>query len=245
MGDVTESAAGVACDGVVKWFRIDKGYGFVALRDGLGDAFLHLKSLKAVGGKSAAPGAKVSVVVEQGARGMLVTRIVDIDETCAPATVSGGFRRGERDLSSAVDLTGTVKWFDDAGASASSPATITAGTCSSIARFSAPPAFRASTRARRCRCGSSRRRKGGKRSSIAMTNGSGFRSAHSSIVPTRVWTVPPLTLHGGEERHPIRIGNAHPRSGGGDHAKRGGGGSRNKRPIACVPGLDRRRGRGE
>ena len=113
VGDVTEGAAGVACDGVVKWFRIDKGYGFVALRDGLGDAFLHLKSLKAVGREFAAPGAKVSVVVEQGARGMLVTRIVDIDETCAPAPVSGGFRRGERDLSSAVDLTGTVKWFDD------------------------------------------------------------------------------------------------------------------------------------
>lgn len=109
-----EGAAGVARDGVVKWFRIDKGYGFVALRDGLGDAFLHLKSLRAVGRDSAAPGAKVSVVVEQGARGMQVTRIVDIDESCAaPTTGSRGFRRGERDLSSAVDLTGTVKWFDD------------------------------------------------------------------------------------------------------------------------------------
>ena len=43
---------------------------------------------------------------------MLVTRIVDIDETCAPAPVFGGFRRGDR-ASSAVDLTGTVKWFDD------------------------------------------------------------------------------------------------------------------------------------
>ncbi len=109
-----EGAAGVACDGVVKWFRIDKGYGFVALRDGLGDAFLHLKSLRAVGRELAATGAKISVVVEQGARGMQVTRVLDIDETCAaPTTASHGFRRGERDLSSAVDLTGTVKWFDD------------------------------------------------------------------------------------------------------------------------------------
>ncbi len=44
-----ESAGDVARDGVVKWFRIDKGYGFVALDGGVGDAFLHLKSLRAVG----------------------------------------------------------------------------------------------------------------------------------------------------------------------------------------------------
>jgi cold shock protein len=109
-----ESAGDVARDGVVKWFRIDKGYGFVALDGGVGDAFLHLKSLRAVGRESAAPGAKVSVVVEQGARGMQVIRIVGIDETCsASATGSHGYRRFERDLSSAVHLTGTVKWFDD------------------------------------------------------------------------------------------------------------------------------------
>ncbi len=105
-----EGATGMAHEGIVKWFRIDKGYGFVALGGGAGDAFLHLKSLRAVGRESAASGAKVSVVVEHGARGIQVTRIVDIDETCA---VSATSRRGGRDLSSAVDLTGTVKWFDD------------------------------------------------------------------------------------------------------------------------------------
>ena len=36
-------------EGVVKWFRSDKGYGFVALSGGMGDAFLHLKALRAIG----------------------------------------------------------------------------------------------------------------------------------------------------------------------------------------------------
>ena len=44
-----EGAKGMAHEGIVKWFRIDKGYGFVALGGGAGDAFLHLKSLRAVG----------------------------------------------------------------------------------------------------------------------------------------------------------------------------------------------------
>ncbi len=45
---------------------------------------------------------------------MHVTRIVDIDETCAvSANGSRAHGRAERDVSSAVDLTGRVKWFDD------------------------------------------------------------------------------------------------------------------------------------
>lgn len=110
---------GAAREGVVKWFRSDKGYGFVTLGRGTGDAFLHLKALRAIGRDSASPGARVTVVVDEGPRGMQVTRVVDIDEAfAAPATGSfpcGGRpnRRAERDISSAIDLTGRVKWFDD------------------------------------------------------------------------------------------------------------------------------------
>ena len=106
-------------EGVVKWFRSDKGYGFVALSGGMGDAFLHLKALRAIGRESAAPGSRVSVMVDEGPRGMQVTRIVDIDEAVAAAT-AGSFpcaaranRGAPRDVSSAIDLTGRVKWFDD------------------------------------------------------------------------------------------------------------------------------------
>jgi cold shock protein len=106
-------------EGVVKWFRSDKGYGFVALGGGMGDAFLHLKALRAIGRESASPGARVNVMIDEGPRGMQVTRVVDIDEPF-DAPTAGSFScaartniRGARDVSSAVDLTGRVKWFDD------------------------------------------------------------------------------------------------------------------------------------
>jgi cold shock protein len=118
-GERAGVSEGTAREGVVKWFRSDRGYGFVALGGGSGDAFLHLKSLRAIGRDSAAPGARMSVVVEEGPRGMHVTRILDIEEpvidSSAARSSSGAIfhRRGERELSAAVDLTGTVKWFDD------------------------------------------------------------------------------------------------------------------------------------
>ena len=106
-------------EGVVKWFRSDKGYGFVALGGGMGDAFLHLKTLRAIGRDSAAPGARISVVIDEGPRGTQVTRVVDIDEASSPP-LGGSFacaaranRRADRDIPSAIDLTGRVKWFDD------------------------------------------------------------------------------------------------------------------------------------
>jgi len=121
-GDSCNGASGSAEDfeefvreGVVKWFRSDKGYGFVALGGGAVDAFLHLKALRAFGCESAAPGAKIKAVVEHGARGMQVTRVLAIEESSTghlPFGARSG-RRDMRDLSSAVDLTGRVKWFDD------------------------------------------------------------------------------------------------------------------------------------
>ncbi|HKN26585.1 MAG TPA: cold shock domain-containing protein [Roseiarcus sp.] len=111
-------SGGVAREGIVKWFRSDKGYGFIALIGGQGDAFLHLKALRAFGRETAAPGAKVSVVVDEGPRGMQVTQVVDIDEACVAPTAGSfsstprAYRRADRDVSSAIDLTGRVKWFD-------------------------------------------------------------------------------------------------------------------------------------
>jgi cold shock protein len=97
---------------VVKWFNADKGYGFVELMDGRGDAFLHLKTLRPLGRETLPSGARLRAVVTNGARGAQVERIVDVD-------VSRLIERPERarlrpipDPSTAIDLTGRVKWFD-------------------------------------------------------------------------------------------------------------------------------------
>ncbi len=62
----------------------------------------------------AAPGVKVRVVVDEGPRGMQVARVVELDEAGA-ATTGGSLSsaaRADRGGSSAIDLTGRVKWFD-------------------------------------------------------------------------------------------------------------------------------------
>jgi CspA family cold shock protein len=107
-------------DAIVKWFRSDKGYGFVELAGGEGDAFLHLKALRAFGRDTAPAGAKLRAVVDGGPRGMQVTRIIDMNESGSAATatrsISGSGRTSrhpDRDHATAIQLTGRVKWFDD------------------------------------------------------------------------------------------------------------------------------------
>ena len=48
-------AEGVTVEAAVKWFNATKGYGFVELSDGRGDAFLHLKTLRETGAKLCLP----------------------------------------------------------------------------------------------------------------------------------------------------------------------------------------------
>ncbi len=108
-------------DAVVKWFKADKGYGFVELAGGAGDAFLHANALHAAGHDTVPAGAKLRVQVGAGAKGAQVTRVIEVD---AAGVVERPQRSIERrrsaarrvapDPSTAVSVIGKVKWFDDA-----------------------------------------------------------------------------------------------------------------------------------
>jgi cold shock protein len=98
-------------EAAVKWFNATKGYGFVELSEGRGDAFLHLKILRETGRQTLPSGAKIRVVARAGSRGAEVVRVVEID---AGNGVERTPRRPAVDPSAAFDLTGKVKWFDDA-----------------------------------------------------------------------------------------------------------------------------------
>lgn len=107
-------------DAVVKWFKSDKGFGFVELANGTGDAFLHIGALQAAGYETVPPGAKLKVTVANGLKGAQVTRVLEVDTSGAaeraPPRSFGDSGRPQRrmpDLSAAVSVTGTVKWFDD------------------------------------------------------------------------------------------------------------------------------------
>jgi CspA family cold shock protein len=113
------SATGPVVDAVVKWFNPEKGFGFVELADGTGDAFLHIAVLEATGRKSVLAGAKVRARVGQGQKGPQVTEVVEVDESTAAAQpprrhspLGARPHRAAPDLSSAIEMSGTVKWYN-------------------------------------------------------------------------------------------------------------------------------------
>jgi CspA family cold shock protein len=103
-------------------YNAEKGFGFVALSDGSGDAFLHVSALQASGIQSVAAGALVRVRVGRGQKGRQVEQVLSVSEGSPSAGVPGrspGIRRpapdGARaqvDLSSAAEVDGTVKWYN-------------------------------------------------------------------------------------------------------------------------------------
>src|SRR5277367_2507250 len=96
----------------VKWFNAGKGFGFVTLSDGSQDAFLPMAVLRRAGYEEVPEGASITCEVGTGAKGPLVTAVLNVDHSTAtaPSGRSGGFdRRAPRP---AATLDGAVKWFE-------------------------------------------------------------------------------------------------------------------------------------
>ena len=122
-------------DATVKWFNPEKGFGFVALSDGSGDAFLHANTLNQSGHNAVSPGATLRVRIGQGQKGRQVSEVISVDESTATPSASrgagmgaggggprgpagGGFadrgappRRGAP-TGPSVEMQGTVKWYN-------------------------------------------------------------------------------------------------------------------------------------
>ena len=80
-GDDTAPIA--ECNGRVKWFNVTKGYGFVSLDSGEGDAFLHVTVLRQAGHEDVAPGVTLTCLAARGPKGFQVTAIVSLDLSTA------------------------------------------------------------------------------------------------------------------------------------------------------------------
>src|SRR5579871_1309680 len=93
----------------VKWFNATKGFGFVTLSDGSQDAFLPMAILRRAGYEDVREGASITCEVGAGAKGPLVTSVIDIDSSTAVPPGFGADRRGGRPSSS---MEGAVKWFE-------------------------------------------------------------------------------------------------------------------------------------
>ncbi len=78
-----ESASVIELSGIIKWFDVSKGYGFIIPDNGMADVLLHVTCLRRDGYQVAYEGARVVVEALQRPRGLQAFRIVSMDESTA------------------------------------------------------------------------------------------------------------------------------------------------------------------
>jgi len=105
-----ETPAGRQVEAKVKWFNASKGFGFVTLDDGTQDAFLPMATLRRAGFEDVREGASITCEVGIGAKGPLVTNVLNIDNSTATAPGAGYDRSRVQRPSTSLD--GAVKWFE-------------------------------------------------------------------------------------------------------------------------------------
>jgi cold shock protein len=115
-GQRFDAPSGPPVQAVVKWYNPDKGFGFVELADGSGDAFLHVSVVGRSGHDTVPPGATIEVRTGPGPKGPQVTEILRVDSSTAQQEPS---RRARPDRpmyppadQAAVEEFGTVKWYN-------------------------------------------------------------------------------------------------------------------------------------
>jgi len=96
-------------DATVKWFNPSKGFGFVTLSDGTQDAFLPMATLRRAGYEDVREGALITCEISAGAKGPLVTNVLNIDTSTVVAPSGGADRQPQRPSTS---VEGAVKWFE-------------------------------------------------------------------------------------------------------------------------------------
>lgn len=115
------SSSAPEVEATVNWYNAEKGFGFVTLAGGAGDAFLHVSVLQASGLQAVVPGALLKVRVGKGQKGPQIEQIVSVAEGPAVAQPSRRPQGGRSeapdrprrpvDLGATTEVAGTVKWY--------------------------------------------------------------------------------------------------------------------------------------
>jgi CspA family cold shock protein len=96
----------------VKWFKPDKGFGFVELADGSGDAFLHASVLERAGVKAVEPGAVLRVRASPGQKGMQVSEVLEVTTTSPQGLAARPAVREYPHAAEGGEVEGSVKWYN-------------------------------------------------------------------------------------------------------------------------------------
>ena len=114
-----EGEATYRIHGIVKWFDVAKGYGFVTAQNAQGDVLLHLSCLRQAGLSSIREGATVICDAVKRAKGLQAVQIVHYDESSAGGPLSSERKRELLPSQTAIAAIGEfeiaiVKWFNRA-----------------------------------------------------------------------------------------------------------------------------------
>jgi len=103
----------IEISGVIKWFDVAKGYGFIIPDNGMPDVLLHVTCLRRDGFQTAYEGARVVCEVQDRAKGLQAFRVISMDESTAthPAQMPPTRQRSAVTPTSVL-VSATVKWFN-------------------------------------------------------------------------------------------------------------------------------------
>lgn len=114
IGELADEATSVIeVSGVIKWFDVSKGFGFIVPDSGLPDVLLHVTCLRRDGYQVAYEGARVVCEVLQRPRGLQAFRVLSMDDSTAihPAQMPPPRTHVSVVPTSALERA-QVKWFN-------------------------------------------------------------------------------------------------------------------------------------
>lgn len=99
--------------GLIKWFDVGKGFGFIVPDNGMKDILLHVTCLRRDGYQTAYEGARIVVEVLDRPRGLQALRILSMDESTAlhPSQLPPSRTHVQITPTSGLEMA-TVKWFN-------------------------------------------------------------------------------------------------------------------------------------
>ncbi|HEX8447793.1 MAG TPA: cold shock domain-containing protein [Sphingomonas sp.] len=106
--------------GVVKWFDVTRGFGFMVGDSGEGDVLLHFSVLRDHGRRTLPEGTRVDCIASRRERGLQARRVLSIDMSCAtgPDADAAARRQQERGDPTRLEAQAgpfelvTIKWFN-------------------------------------------------------------------------------------------------------------------------------------
>ncbi len=109
-----------AISGVVKWFDMTRGFGFMVGDDGAGDVLLHFSVLRDHGRRTLPEGTRVACIASRRERGLQARRVLTIDMSCATGPDADMIAQRQRMRTDPTHLEAeaspfepvTIKWFN-------------------------------------------------------------------------------------------------------------------------------------